>query len=54
MSPWEFNSWNANANEFDVNPHGELNTNNVANSTPGVRKILIKSLKYNHGLFKRD
>ena len=37
MSPRNFNSWNANANEFDVNPAGELNENWVGSTTPGVR-----------------
>ena len=37
MSPRNFNSWNANANEFDVNPAGELVNNNVTWTTPGVR-----------------
>ena len=37
MSPFNFNSWNAMANEFDVNSAGEFSNNNVGNTTPGVR-----------------
>ena len=37
MSPWEFNSWNTTANEFDVNSAGEESNNWVGNTTPGVR-----------------
>ena len=44
MSPSNFNSWNANANMFRVNPSGEFVNNWVAGSN-GVRKILVKSLK---------
>ena len=45
MSPNNFNSWNANADEFVFYQAGEWNGWGVNDTTPGVREILIKSLK---------
>ena len=53
MSPSIFNSWNANANEWNVHDTGELNQwGNVNSTAPGVRQILTKSLKLIKVYFK--
>lgn len=48
MSPYNFNTSNSNANEWNVNSSGYLNNNNV-NNTNGVRPVISSKIMW--GLF---